>query len=249
MQPTQVSVSTRTEASAQKYRDQGLSAYALETEPLANSRAAAAADLVLVAVKPGYVVSTLTEIANSVSPSALVISVAAGITTESMETALGNSIAVIRAMPNTPAIVSRAVTGIAAGKLASAEQISLATELFESVGKCLVLDEAKIDALSTVSGSGPAYVFYLIEELTKTAEQLGFNQDEAELLVQETFLGASLLLEASGKTPAELRQQVTSPNGTTMRAIAELEKADLTELFNRATEAALLRAKEIARGQ
>ena len=109
--------------------------------------------------------------------------------------------------------------------------------------------ESQIDALSTISGSGPAYVFYLVEQLTRTAVNLGFTPAQAAELVTGTFLGSVELLVASGKEPEELRRQVTSPNGTTQRAIAELEKADLTGLFDRATASALARAKEMAEGR
>jgi pyrroline-5-carboxylate reductase len=112
----------------------------------------------------------------------------------------------------------------------------------------LEIPEDKIDALSTISGSGPAYVFYLIEELTRTAVSLGFSAGEAATMVNGTFLGAAELLVISGEDPGELRRRVTSPKGTTERAIAELEAADLTSLFDRATAAALARAKELAAG-
>ncbi|MEY4993660.1 MAG: hypothetical protein RIS82_782, partial [Actinomycetota bacterium] len=106
--------------------------------------------------------------------------------------------------------------------------------------------ESQIDALSTISGSGPAYVFYLIEQLTNAAKHQGFNDTDAALLVNETFLGAAELLVASGKAPADLRRQVTSPNGTTERAIARMEQTDLSGMFIEATDAALARAREIA---
>jgi pyrroline-5-carboxylate reductase len=188
-------------------------------------------------------------VAANLKPGALVVSVAAGITTAAMQAAVADNVAVVRAMPNTPAIVGRAVTGLAAGSRVTPEQLGEASELFESVGRVIVVGEDQIDQLSTVSGSGPAYVFYFIEEFTKAAVELGFTPDQARMLVEETFLGASELLAASGKTPADLRRQVTSPNGTTMQAIAVFEQANLHELFGRATAAALARAREIAAGK
>jgi pyrroline-5-carboxylate reductase len=178
----------------------------------------------------------------------LVISVAAGITTEAMQAVTPEDVAVVRAMPNTPAIVGRAVTGLAAGSRASKANLETAVALFETVGQTITVDEAQIDALSTISGSGPAYVFYLIEQFTLAAQAMGFSAEQASLMVNETFLGASLLLEASQKTPAELRRQVTSPNGTTERAISALEAAKLQTTFEAATAAALARAREIANG-
>ena len=245
---SQVTVSTRTQASALNLSDTlGVNAIALETDELANRLAVKNADVVLVAVKPVYVTEVLAEVANDLNPQALVISVAAG-TTAAMQARVPETVSVIRSMPNTPAIVGRAVTGIAPGERATAEQIATATELFETVGKVILLEESMIDALGTVSGSGPAYVFYLIEEFTKAAEKLGFNHQDAALMVGETFLGAAQLLAASGKNPADLRRQVTSPNGTTMQAIARMQKTDLEGMFVEATEAALARSHEIAAG-
>jgi pyrroline-5-carboxylate reductase len=190
----------------------------------------------------------LKEIASGLEQKAIVISVAAGVPISTFEANLPSSVSVIRAMPNTPAIVGRAVTGLSAGPRSSDEDLALASSLFGTVGEVIVVPESKLDALSTISGSGPAYVFYLIEQLTRTAVDLGFSPSDAALLVNGTFLGAAELLVASGRTPAELRRQVTSPNGTTERAIAELEAAGLKELFDRATAAALARARELAVG-
>jgi len=242
-----ISVSTKSEASAANLRDQlGVRGYSLETDADANRSAVSGADTVIVGVKPGYVLEVLGEVADSLSEGALVISVAAGITTAAMETTVSNP--VVRAMPNTPSVVGRGVTGIAKGSRASAADLATATKVFESVGKVLVIDESQIDALSTISGSGPAYVFYLIEQFTATAVAMGFSAEQAEVMVHDTFLGASELLASSGKSPEELRKQVTSPNGTTMRAVAVLEDAQLKETFDKATAAALARAKEIAEG-
>ena len=118
--------------------------------------------------------------------------------------------------------------------------------VFETVGSVVEVPESQIDALSTISGSGPAYVFYLVEEFTKTAIGMGFTPEQAELLVNGTFRGAVELLAASDKSPEELRRQVTSPKGTTERAIAQLQAADLSATFSKATAAALARAKELA---
>jgi len=149
-------------------------------------------------------------------------------------------------MPNTPAVVGRAVTGISAGTRSSDDDLALAVALFETVGEVLVVPEAQMDALSTISGSGPAYVFLLIEELTRTAVELGFTPEQAALMVNGTFRGASELLADSHAGPAELRRKVTSPKGTTERAIAVLQEADLSGLFTLAAHAALARAKELA---
>ena len=241
-----IRVTNRTEAKAAPLRRSGVESFAIETTPDANLQAVRGAKIVLIGVKPAMVLATLDEIAAALEADALVISVAAGITTASMEASVSNS--VLRAMPNTPAIVGRAVTGLAAGSRATPADLAAGRALFETVGSVIDVPESQINALSTVSGSGPAYVFYFIEQLTRTAVGLGFSPEQAALLVTETFAGSMGLLVASGASPEQLRRQVTSPHGSTERAIAELEKADLTGLFDRATAAALARALEMASG-
>ena len=247
---SQITASTKSAATAERLTDEyGIEAFAHETNSDANGRAVDLADIVIVAVKPAYVVEVLSDVAGNLRSDALIISVAAGITTQAMQAAVADTVAVIRSMPNTPAIVGRAVTGLARGSRATENQLALAQQLFETIGTVLVVDETKIDELSTVSGSGPAYVFYLIEQFTKAAIDMGFSPSDARMMVEETFAGASQLLAASGKQPEDLRRQVTSPNGTTMQAVAVFEQADLHQLFGKATAAALARAKEIAAGK
>ena len=224
----------------------GVTAWATETEPNANRLAVTGAAVVIVAVKPAMVPDLLREIADSLAPGTLVLSVAAGVTVATFESLLPENVAVIRSMPNTPAVVGMAVTGLSAGTRSTDAQMQLATALFETVGEVLVVPEEKIDALSTISGSGPAYVFYLIEQLTLAAIDKGFTPAEAATMVNGTFLGASALLAVSDLTPSELRRQVTSPKGTTERAVQQLETGDLKGLFDRATDAALARARELA---
>ena len=247
IKPEHVKVTARrvesADALAKKF---GVTAYATSYQPNANSLAVAGAQVILLSVKPTYVVEVLDQIKEVIAKDALVISVAAGVTTATIEEHLPETVAVIRAMPNTPALIKLGVTGISVGSRASQEQLAIATELFTGVGKTLVIPEEQIDALSTISGSGPAYVFYFIEEFIRTAVAQGFSDDEAYLMVSQTFLGASELLVQTHGDPAELRRQVTSPNGTTMKAVAVLEEGNLHELFYKATTAALNRAKEIA---
>lgn len=241
-----IRVTNRTAAKAAALAGPGVESLSIETDPHANRRAVKGAASVLIGVKPAMVVDALRELADHLEPDAIVVSVAAGVTTATMEAVVSQP--VIRAMPNTPAVVGRAVTGIAGGSRASEADVALAVRLFETVGATLVLDESRIDALSTISGSGPAYVFYLIEELTRTAVDQGFTDEEAALMVSQTFLGAAELLTASGEDPAELRRRVTSPGGTTERAIQVFEAAELKSIFDRATAAALARSKELGAG-
>jgi pyrroline-5-carboxylate reductase len=226
----------------------GVESVALEDEPGANARAAAEADIVLVGVKPGMVPDLLGEIAPRLRPGALVVSLAAGVTLATFEGILGDRVVSLRAMPNTPAVVGKAVTGLAASAAASGADVALVRRLFETVGAVVEVPESQIDALSTISGSGPAYVFLLVEALTAAAEAQGFTPAEARVLAEQTFVGAAALLAASGEDPAELRRRVTSPKGTTERAVAVLQEADLAGLFGRATDAALARARELAAG-
>lgn len=149
-------------------------------------------------------------------------------------------------MPNTPALVGKGVSGISAGSRAMVTEVNLAETLFKTVGSVLIIPESQIDEVTSISGSGPAYVFYLIEQLTAVAENKGFTPEHAALLVNGTFRGASELLAGSDRTPQELRQLVTSPKGTTAAAVSVLEESGIGAIFEKATEAAVRRAKELA---
>lgn len=244
-----IRVTSRTAATAARYSGlPGVTALASETEADANTRAVRGAKLVVLAVKPYLVPEVLADVADALEPGAVIVSVAAGVTVATMEAAVPASVAVVRTMPNTPAQVGRGVTGVSAGTRARADDLALVRALFETVGAVVEVPESQLDELSTISGSGPAYVFLLIEELTKTAVAKGFTPEQAKLLVEQTFLGASELLAATGEDPAELRRRVTSPRGTTEKAIEVLQGAQLATLFDRATDAALARAKELAQG-
>ena len=226
----------------------GVTSVALEAHPAGNTDAAAAAGVVLVGVKPVMVPDLLREIAPALQPGTIVVSLAAGVTIATFEEILGDGVAVLRSMPNTPALVGRGVTGLAAGSHADDTAVATVRRLFETVGTVVEVPESQIDALSTISGSGPAYFFLLVEEFTKAAVGKGFAQPEARLMAEQTFIGAAALLEASGDDPAELRRRVTSPKGTTERAIAVFQDARIDDVFAEATDAALARAKELAAG-
>lgn len=245
----EIRVTNRSQDAAARFvAVEGVQALAIEQDPEANRRAVAGAKLVVIAVKPAMVPALLDEIADALEPGVIVVSVAAGVTIAAMEERLPGTVTVIRTMPNTPARVGRGVTGIAASSRASQAEVDLVVSLFQTVGETIVLDESQIDALSTISGSGPAYVFYLIEQLESAAKALGFSEADAALMVRETFAGSLELLAASGEQPSDLRRAVTSPNGTTERAIAAFDAADLSGVFQTATQAALARARELAAG-
>ena len=236
----------RSEEKAAALRGTGVLSLAYETEDDATQRVLAGARLVILGVKPAGIPELLAEIGPMLEPDAVVVSIAAGVTTARMETLIPN--VVVRTMPNTPSTVRRGVTGIAGGSRATASAIALVARLFETVGTVLVLPESRIDALSAISGSGPAYVYLLVEQLAEAARRLGFSDDDALALAAGTFVGAGALLDASDEDPAELRRRVTSPKGTTERAIAVLSDADLAGLFERAADAAIARARELAEG-
>ncbi len=244
-----VTATNRSIAKAAELADlEGVTSVALEAQPAGNAHAVASADIVLVGVKPAMVPDLLTEIAPHLRPGAVVVSLAAGVTLETFARHLGDDVSTLRSMPNTPSLVGKGVTGLAAGPSASDDDVAVVRALFETVGAVVEVPEAQIDALSTISGSGPAYVFLLVEAFTEAAVRMGFDHDQARLLAEQTFIGATSLMAASDVDPAELRRRVTSPKGTTERAIAVLQEARLDDTFARAAEAALARAKELAAG-
>lgn len=226
----------------------GVRSIALSETTDGNADAVAKARIVLVGVKPAMVPDLLREIAPHLADDAIVVSLAAGVTLQTFADNLGADVRVIRSMPNTPSTVGKGVTGLAAGAAASADDLALVHRLFATVGAVVEVPESQIDALSTISGSGPAYVYLLIEELTKAAVGMGFSESDARVMVEQTFIGATALLDASGEEPSELRRRVTSPKGTTEKAVAVLQDAHLDRTFADAAAAALARAKELAAG-
>ncbi len=206
--------------------------------------AAESAEVVIIAVKPQVIDDLLAEIAPSVTPDHLVVSIAAGITTARIEAALG-AVPVVRCMPNTPALVGEGMTGLAPGAHASEAHLARAEELLASVGQTVVVREDQLDAVTGVSGSGPAYVFLLTEALEEAAIAEGIEAEVARLLASQTVVGAGKLLGASPMTAEELRRQVTSPNGTTEAALTALENAAFRRIMRDAVRAATERSREL----
>ncbi|MGI6878688.1 pyrroline-5-carboxylate reductase [Microbacterium sp. gxy059] len=242
-----ISVTNRSVGSAEALASlDGVTSIALEQTPDGNLQAVRDAQLVIVGVKPYMVADLLDEIAPHLADDAVVVSLAAGITLAQFEERLGDR-PVVRSMPNTPSTVGRGVTGIAGGAHATDAHLAIVRRLFETVGAVVeVSGDDGIDAISTISGSGPAYVFLLIEKLTEAARHQGFSEADARLIAEGTFVGATALLEAEGEDPAELRRRVTSPKGTTEQAVRVLQEAGLDRVFSEATDAAYARAKELA---
>ncbi len=209
------------------------------------AEAAKNASVLVVAVKPQDMASALTEISSLTDPGQLVISVAAGITTAFIEQRLAAQVPVVRAMPNTPAVVDEAMSVISAGAYARASHLSVAEELFESVGKVARVPEALQDAATALSGSGPAYVYYLVESMVDAGILLGVPRKTALELVIQAVYGAATMLRESGEHPVILREAVTSPGGTTISAIRELENHRVRAAVLSAIEAARDRGREL----
>lgn len=206
--------------------------------------AAESAEVVILAVKPQVMDGLLSDIAPSITPRHLVVSIAAGITTTRLEAALG-AVPVVRCMPNTPALVGEGMTGLAPGTHASETHLARAEELLASVGQTVVVREDQLDAVTGVSGSGPAYVFLLAEALEEAAIAEGIEPEVARLLAGQTVVGAGRLLGSSPMTAQELRAQVTSPNGTTEAALASLENSGFRRIMREAVRAATERSREL----
>jgi pyrroline-5-carboxylate reductase len=207
--------------------------------------AAKVADTLVLAAKPQDMGRLLDEIAPMVTPDKLVISVAAGITTTSIVQRLGADVPVVRVMSNTPVLVDEAMSVISAGAYAREEHLRLAEELLRPVGKVLRIPESQQDAATALSGSGPAYVYYLVESMVDAAILLGMARGTALEMVTQAVYGAATMLRESGEHPVILREAVTSPGGTTISAIRELEKHGVRAAFLAAIEAARDRGREL----
>jgi pyrroline-5-carboxylate reductase len=240
-----IRVTTRSEASASKLRATGVSAESLEVLHSANSVAVVDADIIVLAVKPAQIAGLLGEIAPSAKPEAVIVSVAAGITLATMEEVWPG--AVVRTMPNTPAQVGLGVTGIARGSRVSDEELALVRAMCETFGSVIEVQETEINALSSISGSGPAYVYFFMERFIEVAKERGFSHEAASVMVEGTFRGAAELLARSGESPGTLREAVTSPAGTTAAALGVFGEADIAGIILAATNAAITRAEDMAK--
>jgi len=221
----------------------------LQLETTEDSPAAiASAEVVLIAVKPQAIEPALMEVAAGHQNDQLLLSVCAGITTTTIEARVEGA-HVIRAMPNTAAAIGTSATAIARGTYASDSDLATAINILSAVGKVVVVDEAQIDAVTAVSGTGPAYVFFLAEALIEAAQREGLSREQAHVLTYQTLLGSARLLSHDTAGPAELRARVTSPGGTTDAAIRHLESAGWQEVFIEAVGQARKRAGELGRNE
>lgn len=211
-----------------------------------NASAVDGADIVLLVVKPQDVAALLDEIAGAVRPGETVVSLAAGVRISTIEAALPDGVAVIRAMPNTPALVGEGMFGISPGASCSADQLDAVVRLLESGGKVVAVDESRQDAVTAVSGSGPAYVFYLAEAMIAGGIAEGLDAETARTLAAQTLVGAAKLLAESDDSAEELRRRVTSPNGTTHAAITTFDEHGVKEGLIAGVAAAAARSAELS---
>jgi pyrroline-5-carboxylate reductase len=216
---------------------------------LDNAAAVAGATLVVIAVKPQDFEALLGEIGGVLTPEQTVLSVAAAIPTTAIERQIADGVPVVRAMPNRPATVHEAIAGICAGAHADEEHLHLAEEALSHLGAVVRVPERYMDAVTAVSGSGPAYLALLAEAMIEAGILLGLSREISTQLVVQTMLGTARLLRDEGIHPVELREQVTSPGGTTIRAIRELERAGVRAAFLNAIQAAMERSRELAAGE
>jgi pyrroline-5-carboxylate reductase len=210
-----------------------------------DNREAAAADIVVLSIKPQILSRVLAEVGETIRQDALVISIAAGVPISAIESRLGSGARVIRAMPNTPALVDAAATAIAGGEHASEADIDDARKIFESIGITVTLDESLLDAVTGLSGSGPAYVFLILEALSDAGVKVGLSRRTSQLLAAQTLLGSAKLLLETNEHPGKLKDMVTSPGGTAITGLHTLENGGVRTTLINAVEAATKRSKEL----
>ena len=214
----------------------------------ANREAVEGAGVVVIAVKPQDIEELLAELRGAIRPAQTVISIAAAIPTAMIEEGLGDSVPVVRAMPNTPAAVHEGMAGLTGGRSAREENLVTAEEVLAHLGRSVRVAEPYMDAVTAVSGSGPAYFALLAESMIEAGILLGLSREIATDLVVQTMLGTAKLLRDEKMHPVELREMVTSPGGTTIAAIRELEQAGVRAAFLNAIQAAMRRSQELAQG-
>jgi pyrroline-5-carboxylate reductase len=216
---------------------------------LSNAEAVSGAGVVVIAVKPQDFDVLLGEIGGLLDPRQVVISIAAAVPTKAIEGRLAEPVPVLRAMPNAPATVHEGMAGLCAGAHAGEEHLAAGEDVLAHVGRVVRVPEAYMDAVTAVSGSGPAYFALLAEAMIEAGILLGLSREISTDLVVQTMLGTAKLLRDEGMHPVELREMVTSPGGTTIRAIHELEQAGVRAAFLNAIQAAMVRSRELAAGE
>ena len=213
-----------------------------------NLEAARQSDLILIGVKPFQVPSLIEKIKPALTPAKTLVSFAASVKTRDIEEAAGLEMAVLRAMPNTPSALGAGATGLCAGRFVKPEQMELASRIFETVGRTVVVDEKHMDAVTGLSASGPAYIYIIIEALAEAGVKVGLPRDTATQLAAQTVFGAGKMVLETGYHPALLKDAVTTPAGCTVDGILELEEGGLRVTLIKAVMRATERAKQLAAG-
>jgi len=226
-------------------RDRLKGQFGIQVGP-ANREAVAWADVVVLAVKPQMLPAVLSEL-GQILAHALVISIAAGVTIRTVAEQIAGAMRVVRAMPNIPALVQEGMTALALGSAVSEDDSRLARRVFEVVGRVVLVEERLMDAVTGLSGSGPAYIFQAIEALADGGVMMGLPRQTAELLAAQTVLGSARLVLESGVHPAQLKDRVASPGGTTIAGLHQLEQGGFRATLMAAVEAATIRSKELGR--
>jgi len=212
-----------------------------------NLELARRSDVVVLSVKPQILPKVLREVSGEVRHDALIVSVAAGVDTQTIEELLPAGMRVVRSMPNTPALVGAGATAIAAGSHAHDEDMALARFVFDAVGMTVILDESQLDAVTGLSGSGPAYIFLILEALADAGVKVGLSRRNAQQLAAQTVMGSAKLLLETDEHPGRLKDMVTSPGGTAIAGLHTLEQGGLRTTLINAVETATNRAKELGR--
>src|SRR5581483_11449331 len=236
-------VTSRTDARVDALRER----YGVDATT-SNADAIAGADVVVIAVKPQDIDALLADVGAALSPEQTVLSVAAAVTAAYLEERLADGVPVVRAMPNSPSTVHEGMAGIAAGAHAGEDDLARAENVLSHLGRVVRVEETYMDAVTAVSGSGPAYFALLAEAMIEAGILLGLSREISTTLVVQTMLGTAKQLRDEGMHPVELRESVTSPGGTTIAAIRELEQAGVRAAFLNAIQAAMTRARELAEG-
>ncbi len=205
----------------------------------------AKAEIVVLSVKPQILSRVLDEVADAINPEALVISIAAGVPVAAIQARLASGTRVVRAMPNTPALVDAAATAIAGGEHARESDLAEAKKIFDSIGLTVVLEESQLDAVTGLSGSGPAYVFLILEALADAGVKVGLSRRTSQLLAAQTVLGSAKLLLETNEHPGRLKDMVTSPGGTAITGLHTLEAGGVRTTLMNAVEAATRRSREL----
>ncbi|WNB88971.1 pyrroline-5-carboxylate reductase [Glutamicibacter protophormiae] len=241
-----VRATTRSASSAEALHEEtGVEVFAGESDPEANTKAVAGADVVLLGVKPYAILDLAREVAPALDPETVVVSVAAGVTVDALQKALPEGQPVVRSMPNTPSSVGRGALSVTAGEHTSDEQLAGVKDVLSAVGTVVEVPENLIRAVTGVSGSGPAYVFYLAEAMQQAGEALGLDPETARVLAKETVSGAGVLLAPQDADPAALRKAVTSPGGTTEQAITTFDEKGLRDIIRAGAEASAAKGDDM----